>query len=197
MIVTERGYRILKGIAVAVVLAPVAWLAYEGFVPEQEPGDMASTAGDRAFADGYYERALEEYSKALEQESDHPQALRGKARTFIEMGRPEEAVELYERYLAMEPESAGAYANRGIAYDRMGEHEQALKDYERALTLDPSVAEGPGWLTRFLHLGAEEPPTIADRADYLREQLALPEDERKLADPEQDRAQRSYSQRLE
>ncbi len=197
MIVTERGYRILKGVAVAVVLAPVAWLAYQGFVPEQGPGDVATTAGDRAFADGYYERALEEYNDALEEAPEHRQALRGKARTLVEMGRYERAVALYDRYLAMDPEAAGVYANRGIAYDRMGRHQQALEDYERALDLDPGVAEGPGWLTKFLHFGAEDPPTIADRAAYLREQLALPEDERKLTDPDQDRAQRSYSQSLE
>lgn len=197
MIVTERGYRILKGVAVAVVLAPVAWLAYEGFVPEQGPGDVATTAGDRAFADGYYERALEEYNDALEADDDHPQALRGKARTLVEMGRLEEAVALYNRYLEMSPKAAGVYANRGVAYDRMGRHEAALEDYERALALDPAVADGPGWLTRFLHMGAEKPPTIADRAAYLREQLALPAEERKLTDPEQDQAQRSYSQKLE
>lgn len=197
MVITERSYRILKGVAVAVVLAPVAWLAYMGFGPEQGPGDMAAKAGDRAFADGYYERALDEYNEALAEDADHRQALRGKARTLVEVGRFEKAVALYGRYLEMAPKAAGVYANCGIAYDRMGRHEEALEDYERALELDPAVADGPGWLTRFLHMGSEEPPTIADRAAYLREQLALPADERKLSDPEQDGAQRSYSQRLE
>ncbi|MDZ7804627.1 hypothetical protein [Thiohalophilus sp.] len=39
----------------------------------------------------------------------------------------------------------------------------------------PELADGPSWITRFLHLQPEKPPTIDDRARYLKEQLALPE----------------------
>lgn len=76
----------------------------------------------------------------------------------------------------------------------MGRFEQALADYEYALYLDDGVADGPGWITRLLHMD-EPPPTVADRADYLRAQLALPEEERMLSMPEEDAAQRTYRQR--
>ncbi len=197
MIISERTYKFLKGLAIAVVLAPVFWLAYEGFVPDRQPGDMATIAGDRAFADGEYERALREYREALRQVPDSRQALLGKAGTHVQMERYDEALAAYERFIERYPDFAGAYANRGIALDRMGRYEDALLDYDRALTLDPSVADGPGWLTRFLHMGPEGQPTVAERADYIRQQLALPEDERQLYDPEQDRAQRVYTQRTD
>ncbi len=192
---SEEMYRKLKWVAVVVAILPIAWLVYEGFVPDREPGDVAATAGDRAFADHHYERALEQYQRALEQAPDHLHALRGKAATLTELGFHEDAVEAFTRYLEEDPGFAGVYANRGIAYDRMGRYEEALRDYERALILDPSVADGPGWLTKFLHIGPEGQPTIADRAGYIRAQLALPEEERVLSDPELDSAQRSYSQR--
>ena len=47
-------------------------------------------------------------------------------------------------------------------------------------------------MTRFLRNQAERPPTIADRARYVREQLAKPEAERVLKDPVQDATQRPY-----
>ena len=63
-----------------------------------------------------------------------------------------------------------------------------------ALELDPELAEGPSWLTRFLRNQADAPPTIADRARYLRAELAKPESERVLRVPEHDAQQRPYQQ---
>ena len=69
-----------------------------------------------------------------------------------------------------------------------------MSDYSRALELDPEIASGPHWLTRFLRNQAEAPPTIADRAQYLRAELAKPAAERLLRQPEDDAAQRPYKQ---
>jgi tetratricopeptide (TPR) repeat protein len=85
-----------------------------------------------------------------------------------------------------------SYANRGILKDQMGDYRGALADYERAMEMEPEVKEGPGLLTRFLRNQAERPPTVADRAEYLREQLARPEEERLLRVPEKDFSQRAY-----
>ncbi|NIP73203.1 MAG: hypothetical protein GWO16_09335, partial [Gammaproteobacteria bacterium] len=60
------------------------------------------------------------------------------------------------------------------------------------LRFDPSLGEGPGWLTRFFRNQYDRPPTIADRAAYLEEELAKPPGERTLRVPERDRQQRSY-----
>ena len=58
----------------------------------------------------------------------------------------------------------------------------------------PGGREGPHWLTRFLRNQPEAPPTIADRARYLRAELAKPEAERVLRMPEIDAQQRPYQQ---
>jgi len=76
----------------------------------------------------------------------------------------------------------------------MGRHEEALADYDQALRLDREIASGPHWLTRFLRKQPEAPPTIADRAAYLRAELAKPADERVLRIPEIDAQQRPYKQ---
>ena len=119
-------------------------------------------------------------------------AISGKARSLMQMGQNDEALKLYNEAVTRAPAFAANYANRGILHDRMGHYELAIKDYEKAIAIDPEITEGPNWLTRFLRLQPDKPPTIADRARYLRKQLAKPESERVLSIPEQNEKQRSY-----
>jgi len=190
--VGEGMYRFLKWTAICIALAWLGWMIYESLVAERAPGDYAYLAANNLFEDALYDRALETYDEALGENPDHIHALRGKARTLVQLGRYPEALKAFDEAIAREPDFAGTYANRGICYDRMGRYEQALADYTRALQLDAEVAEGPHWLTRLLRNQPERPPTIADRADYLRGQLALPESERLLRMPEVDEQQRPY-----
>lgn len=188
--------RILKLVAIALVVAFVGWAVYDRFVVGVGPGDMAYHAGSQAFEDGAYERAISEFQAALEQNPEHIPALRGLAISLHQAGRHDDALTVYEELLSVaRPEDVAVdYANRGILLDTMGRHEDALADYERALATNPEVAEGPHWLTRFLRKQPEPPPTIADRAAYLRAELAKPEAERVLRVPEVDARQRPYQQ---
>lgn len=188
----ERLYRLLKVAAVVLTLAWAGWTVYDSFVADAEPGDGAYLAANKRFEDGDYKGALTEYEAALRENPEHLHALRGKARSLLQLERYPEALEAFNAAIARAPEFGGSYANRGILFDRMGEYEKALADYEHALRLDASVAEGPGWLTRFFRLQPEKPPTVADRAGYLRRELAKPEGERVLRVPALDRQQRPY-----
>lgn len=85
-----------------------------------------------------------------------------------------------------------AYANRGILKDRMADYPGALADYRNALRLEPEVKDGPGLLTRFLRNQSQKPPSVADRARYLEQQLAKPEPDRLLRRPDEDIKQRPY-----
>jgi tetratricopeptide (TPR) repeat protein len=120
----------------------------------------------RQQANEHYQSALDTYDRAIAQQSAMP-----------ETGRAILGVSL---------------ANRGILKDRMGDYAGALEDYELALKHEPEVGEGPGFLTRFMRNQPEMPPTVADRARYLRQQLALPPSQRLLRLPEQDMEQRAY-----
>jgi tetratricopeptide (TPR) repeat protein len=200
----DRLTRALKLIAVAMVVAFLGWALYDKLFVGAAPGDTAYHAANNLFEDGFYERAAEEYGAALEENPDHAHSLRGLARSLHLAGRHDQALVLYDEAIAGFPEQpqdederaalAGNYANRGILLDTMGRHEAALADYITALELDPEIADGPHWLTRFLRNQPEAPPTIADRARYLRAELAKPEDERLLQMPEVDAQQRPYKQ---
>jgi tetratricopeptide (TPR) repeat protein len=190
----DRVTRTLKTFAIAMAVLFIGWAIYDKFVAGVAPGDLAYHAGNRAFEDGEYARAEAEYRDALVEAPDHVWALRGLARSLHLRGEHEEALSVYGQAIERDPDFAGTYANRGILLDTMGRPVDALADYERALALDAEVAEGPHWLTRFLRKQEGPPPTIVDRARYLRVELAKPEEERVLRVPEVDQQQRPYKQ---
>ncbi|WP_455206674.1 tetratricopeptide repeat protein [Kaarinaea lacus] len=188
----ESFYKFLKYTAITLTIAWVGWSIYDSFMADVNPGDSAHLAADKFFEDGNYERALQEYELALQEVPGHIHALRGKARSLMQLNRYDEALQVFNIAIAQEPQFAGTYANRGILYDRMGQYQKAIEDYEHALALNSELAEGPNWLTRFLRLQPERPPTIADRAQYLKQELEKPESERILKVPEDDQQQRPY-----
>lgn len=190
----DRIYQLLKVTAIVLTLAWVGWSIYDSFVEDRTPGELSYHSANKLFEDGAYDRALREYDNALRIDPGNIYALRGRARSLMQLGRYQKALAAFGRALEREPDFAATYANRGIVYDRMGEYQKAIADYEKSLQLDQSVAEGPHWLTRFLRLQPDKPPSVADRARYLRAQLAKPKSERLLRLPEADTAQRSYKQ---
>ena len=86
---------------------------------------------------------------------------------------------------------AAAYANRGIVYDRTGRYQAALDDYIAALKTDEDTVSGPDVVHKILY-GSEDVSSVRKRAQYLYEQLQLPEDERRLRVPEIDAQQRMH-----
>lgn len=187
----ERLYRTLKITALVMVLGWVGWTIYDGFIRPQDATSVTLAAAHRAFADGQYDKARSGYAQVLEGQPGHLDARRGLARSLMQLQRYDAALAEFDRAIEADPDFGATYANRAILHDRSGRYRKALADYRRALALDPELAEGPGWLTRFLR-NQPSPPTIGDRADYLAAQLQLPPEERVLRSPEQDAAQDSY-----
>jgi len=189
----ENLYSLLKWTAIMLTVAWISWTAYDSYFSQVAPGDHAYLAANNLFEDGEYERALQTYQQALNEAPAHIHALRGKARSLLKLNRYQDALQIFNDVIFKEPNFAGTYANRGILYDLMGRHEEALADYEHALKMDGNLGEGPNWLTRFFRLQPEKPPTIVERARYLREQLAKPKYEQLLRLPEKDIKQRPYN----
>ncbi len=190
----ETLYRFLKYVAIAIAAVVVGVMIWDSFFVEKTPGNTAYQQGNTLFEDGDYEQALRHYEDALAKLPEAPHYVRAKARTLMQLGRHDEALAWFDRAVVLQPYFGGAYANRGILYDRLGRYESAIADYDKALQLDDKVAEGPHWLTRFLRNEPEKPPTIKQRAEYLKQELAKPADQRVLRVPEIDAKQRTYKQ---
>lgn len=185
-------YRALKWFAIAMAVFVVGSMVVQYLTEGDAPGTLEYRTGNLRLEDGAYEDALASFNAQLALDPDNPAGLLGKGLALMELHRPEDALIAFDAALAVQPDFAAAYANRGILHDRMGRHDKALADYRQALALDPELAEGPGWLTRFLRNQWEPPPTIADRADYIEHELEKPPGERVLRMPEVDEQQRSY-----
>jgi len=188
----EGTYRVLVRTALVLALLWVGWTIYDGFLRDVSPDTRQLAAAFRFMEDGRNQEALNTYQRLLDESPNNLFALRGKAQALMQIGEHHSALLAYDEAIRRAPEAGVTYANRGILKDRMGDYRGALEDYERALELEPEVAERPGFLTRFMRKQAEKPPTVADRARYLRAQLAKPETERMLSLPEKDERQRPY-----
>jgi tetratricopeptide (TPR) repeat protein len=198
--------RILRRYIILMAIATFAMFTVSAVVKQftdAPPGDYQVRQGDLRLNEKNYDEALAAFNAALEQAPHHRGAMMGRAIVFLQIeqfAKAEAAFTDLIAYLTQNLEAddatgtavlAGAYANRGILYDRTDRHEQALADYLQAIKIDEGAVEGPNIFHKILY-GNSRPATIAKRAEYLAIQLALPEDQRVLRDPERDQAQRMY-----
>lgn len=195
-----RRFIILLAIATFVMFS--FWAVLRSYV-QAPTGDYEVRQGDILLSDGRYEAALERFNAALAISPDHRGAVMGRGLVFLQSERYLDA-EAEFTYLIeflrdnVEPDDAtgvavhaAAYTNRGIIYDRTGRYEKALADYIEALKIDEGAVDGPSLIDRVIY-GTPRPATTRQRAIYLIEQLALPEDQRVLRMPEKDAEQRMY-----
>lgn len=179
-------------LAVATGIFVAAAVLYEYVFTNDDKGSLHYRRGNLRLEDGLHREALTEFEEQLRLHPDDPAGHLGKGLALMGMARNDEAMAAIGQAIDLKPDFAAAFANRGILHDRVGRSEKALADYRKALALDASLADGPGWITRFFRKQAQAPPTIRDRAVYLAEQLKKPPGERLLHVPELDRTQRSY-----
>jgi len=183
----------ISGIVVLLLLVAIGiFVFYWRTGTEAVPGDYQVKTGNYRLEDGQYAEAMEEFNKALERNPKHTAAHLGLAITYMQMKQNDRSLHHFTRAIELDPNFAVAYADRGVLHDRMGNYALALKDYQTALALNPKLAEGPGWLWRFMRNIHEKQPTIADRAGYLDEELKKPPKDRVLLVPEIDEKQRMY-----
>ena len=195
-----RRYIVLMILAIAAAAA--FSLGYD-FFTAAEPGDYYVRKGDIRLGEGKFDEALENFDLALEEAPDHRGAVMGRALVFTQTERYNEAIAEYEhliRFLEDTLEAddrtgkgtlAAAYANLGIVYDRLGNYQAALDSYIEALRTDAGAVSGPDVVHKILY-GSTDISSVRKRAQYIYEQLQLPEDQRLLRIPEIDDKQRMY-----
>lgn len=185
-------HRFLVWAAIATLVIVLGTVFYEFLAESPEKGNLEYRLGNMRLEDHLFQEALAEFDAGLKANPDHAPSHLGRALALMAMSQDNEALAAFNEALLLKPEFAAVYANRGILKDRIGKHSEALADYEKALEVDPTLEEGPGWITRFFRVQPEKPPTIADRARYLKEELAKPAAERKLTNQEMDSQQLPY-----
>ena len=134
-------------------LAKERWLAIANITKEQDKETAARAYFSAAYLiqagyDKYKERdestvneVISLYSKALEMESDSPEAFvnRGNAKTMLE--QYQDAIEDYNKALDIKDDDAKAFNNRGMAKANLEQHKDAIEDFTKALDIKGDYAE--------------------------------------------------------
>ncbi|GHV79053.1 hypothetical protein AGMMS49944_08440 [Spirochaetia bacterium] len=97
-------------------------------------------SGNGYYNRGEYEKAIEDYTRAINIDPNLAYAYCNRGNAYGENGDYEKAIADYTRAINIDPEYTLAYINRGEVYTHQGEYDSAIDDYIQALRLDPNDA---------------------------------------------------------
>jgi tetratricopeptide (TPR) repeat protein len=86
---------------------------------------------------GSYDRAIEQYNKALAIDPDFAPALVGYAHVLDRQGQKVKATEYYVRAFKAHPEDASVANDLGLCFARQGKFDQAIEYLDKAVKLQP------------------------------------------------------------
>ena len=84
-----------------------------------------------------YEKAIENYNKAIELKPDYALAYNARGIAYAGLKDFEKAIEDLNKTIQLEPDGAHAYNNRGNVYGRLKEYQKAIEDCTKAIQINP------------------------------------------------------------
>ena len=90
---------------------------------------------------GCIERAIADYTRALELDPQSAIAYNNRGVARAVAGEPRNAIADYDKSAAIDPNSTCAYRNRADACRELGDCVLAIADYTMAIAIDPTIAE--------------------------------------------------------
>lgn len=87
-----------------------------------------------------YDKALEDYDKAISLNPEDMEAFLGRGNVFVEQGDHAHAIESYSEAMRLEPESSVAVLARASAFFDAGDYTRAIVDFDRVVSLQPTSA---------------------------------------------------------
>lgn len=80
-----------------------------------------------------YEQAVENFTKAIELNSNFASAYSNRCLVYLQWGKYEEAIADCTEAIRINPENIEANLNLGLAYDKIGNYQQAIAEYTQVL----------------------------------------------------------------
>ncbi|MDA8743113.1 tetratricopeptide repeat protein [Rubripirellula amarantea] len=96
-------------------------------------GQLWESTGDAS-------KAMESYTKALEQDPKHSPALTSMARLQFRQGNLDQAVTYFQRAIAEKPQDAGLHNDLGLTLSKLGNQAAAVASLEKALQIAPGTS---------------------------------------------------------
>jgi len=108
--------------------------------PESKIADAYANRGVAYYVKRDYDRAIEDFGRAVALDPDTPSAYIFRAKSYRVRGDYDRAIEDYGKAIEFFPGDPEIYDERGSAYLSKGDYGQAILDYDRAIALDPTDA---------------------------------------------------------
>lgn len=93
--------------------------------------------------DGDYDRAIQDYSHAIQLKPDYALAFYNRGNAFDSTSDYDRAIKDYDQAVRLEPDDGNAFYafyGRGYAYNAKGDYDRAIQDYDQAIRLRPDDA---------------------------------------------------------
>jgi tetratricopeptide (TPR) repeat protein len=96
--------------------------------------------GNAHRAKGENDRAIADYTRAIEINPKHANAFISRGMAYHAKGENDRAIADYTMAIVLNPKDVWAYYNRGNAHRAKGENDLAIADYTRAIEINPKHA---------------------------------------------------------
>ena len=106
--------------------------------------NLANTYFNRGVAfdsHGEREKALADFTKAIELKPEDADFYLSRAVAYLELGETERGLQDFDAAVALRPDDPGLRFNRGLIREQLGQDEAARSDFARAYALAPEVPE--------------------------------------------------------
>jgi tetratricopeptide (TPR) repeat protein len=145
-------------------LAGAAIAADDRDICQKESGDVAIAACNRAINSGKFkgnalaivyinrgaewkakkenDKALADYTKAINLDSSIPAIYNNRANIYRERGELDRAIADYTTAIRLDPLYTAAFTNRGLAYEQKDMFDKAREDFQAALSVPPKHNDG-------------------------------------------------------
>lgn len=96
----------------------------------------------KAFSErGELEKALQEYTRAIDLNPREWVYYTERGNVFSRMGKSEDAIADYTKSIEIHPTNEDAYINRGREFALAGDYENAKEDFSKAIEINPDSAD--------------------------------------------------------
>ena len=131
---TEKIYNDLHGF---IKYQDIHGEAYTAFYKGFASGNKADEAITSEEKEQEYEKAIEDYTKAIELKPDLAIAYNNRGNAYKGKGEFDVAIQDFNKAIELNPQFTIAYNNRGNAYRDKGEFDVAIQDFNKAIEVNP------------------------------------------------------------
>ena len=98
-------------------------------------------SGEKYYQNGSYDKAVVEFTSAIELNNDYVDAYHYRALAYVNLGKYDLALADLDKAISLSPNNAFLYHVRGLFYKETGEFDKALADQNKAISIDPQYAD--------------------------------------------------------